>query len=469
MKQIVNVSSAFQAPVLLRPTSSPFVPSYATCSRGRGVSIARSARVAVSSRSVVRMNLAGGERTESGSDELRQDQQHTANETRFENENASTSFSASSRSNNSSSILPPPLLVKSQHESTQLSSGTGSYQVAIARALTPMRRPREDLAKQFSEEQLPSQRRTDLLAPKTTGFWSIVPYVAASAVVLAAGWLAKKRFVARQDRLVDEFGDVMVRYGTTTENTREIASEYKRKLGPWMMRGAMFASYLQYLIADKAIVPSTIQDVNIIKRLLGLSEDRAVLTMNELAANLTDAPSLLGKLLFIANRIINDPKTLSKVDIVQHFPYSPETVGDLQRNMLDRCFKEYIDDEISANQITSPPMNAAAVLKIDVDHAQVLFDAVVEQRRKKKEAEEARLAALEAEQEAVKEDEVHLDSPARPAEPTKPNVHAYQCTVCGYTLFPAAGREFKFYGDDFVCPACGAPKDKFTDLNAEEE
>ena len=41
--------------------------------------------------------------------------------------------------------------------------------------------------------------------------------------------------------------------------------------------------------------------------------------------------------------------------------------------------------------------------------------------------------------------------------------HEYECTKCGYIMFPAAGREFKFYGDDFKCPTCGAGKDSFVD------
>ena len=41
--------------------------------------------------------------------------------------------------------------------------------------------------------------------------------------------------------------------------------------------------------------------------------------------------------------------------------------------------------------------------------------------------------------------------------------HEYECTSCGYVLFPAAGREHKFFGDSFTCPQCGAGKDQFVD------
>jgi predicted RNA-binding Zn-ribbon protein involved in translation (DUF1610 family) len=37
-----------------------------------------------------------------------------------------------------------------------------------------------------------------------------------------------------------------------------------------------------------------------------------------------------------------------------------------------------------------------------------------------------------------------------------------ECGECGYTLFIAAGREGKFFGDTYKCPECGAPKSKFS-------
>lgn len=54
-------------------------------------------------------------------------------------------------------------------------------------------------------------------------------------------------------------------------------------------------------------------------------------------------------------------------------------------------------------------------------------------------------------------------------EPDEPASNVYECTECGYTLFIAKGREFKFYGDNFKCPECGAEKDKFKarDMDAE--
>jgi len=63
------------------------------------------------------------------------------------------------------------------------------------------------------------------------------------------------------------------------------------------------------------------------------------------------------------------------------------------------------------------------------------------------------------------------DKKAAEKEETKePASNVYECSECGFTLFIAKGREFKFYGDDFKCPECGADKDKFKakDLDSEE-
>jgi rubredoxin len=44
-------------------------------------------------------------------------------------------------------------------------------------------------------------------------------------------------------------------------------------------------------------------------------------------------------------------------------------------------------------------------------------------------------------------------------------LHVYRCGQCGYTLYPARGRELKFFPNTFKCPQCSAPKSEFWDLN----
>lgn len=44
-------------------------------------------------------------------------------------------------------------------------------------------------------------------------------------------------------------------------------------------------------------------------------------------------------------------------------------------------------------------------------------------------------------------------------------LHVFKCGGCGYEMYPARGREFKFFPDSFKCPLCGKPKSEFWDLN----
>ena len=72
---------------------------------------------------------------------------------------------------------------------------------------------------------------------------------------------------------------------------------------------------------------------------------------------------------------------------------------------------------------------------------------------------------LENPEEAEDDDDADDNSAGGGSSPS----NVYECSECGYTLFIAKGREFKFYGDDFKCPECGAKKDKFQPSNIEEE
>ena len=345
-------------------------------------------------------------------------------------------------------------------------SNTGSHPqiyIATARAITPLRS--QDEAAMYEEQGLPSQRSADLMAPSRGGFWGVIPYLALFSTMGFFSWIGWKRLRARQTRLVDEYGDVLVYYGTTTDSQRQITREYKRKLGPGILRGAMYVSFLRSLVTEKPVGPQAIQDAAITKRLLRLGDKKAVQLFNQLGNELKDSPSLLGKLLFLGERLFK-PSAVAELRLTGLFPYGAGTVVELQRNMAERCFKDLVEREIEANgEDMGAPLELAGVLKIEAEEAQQVYASVIAERRKQRELEEESVIAAEAEDQTSKPAvSDSLDFPARSGEPAKVTSHAYECSSCGYTIFPAAGREFKFYGADFVCPACGATKDKFVDV-----
>lgn len=351
-------------------------------------------------------------------------------------------------------------------ESNQPNASSDIY-IATARALTPMRPPSQEERMYTEEQGLPSQRTADLMAPKSGGFWGFVPYLAAFSAMGFGAWVGYKRMKARQARIVEEYGEVVVFYGTTPESQLQITKEYKRKLGPGILRGALFSSFLRSLVTEKAVGPQAIQDAAVVKKLLRIGDKKAINVINSLGEELKTAPSLLGKLLFLSERLF-PAIHLPSLNLITYFPYGPGTVVELQRNMAERCYREIVEKEIEEHGAVEAPLEVASLLRLEDADARSIFDGVVSAREKMRERtreeEAAAIAAAEAE-DASKPVVEGLDYPARSGEPAKVAVHAYQCSDCGYTMFPAAGREFKFYGADFCCPTCGAPKDKFVDIN----
>lgn len=47
------------------------------------------------------------------------------------------------------------------------------------------------------------------------------------------------------------------------------------------------------------------------------------------------------------------------------------------------------------------------------------------------------------------------------------HISIYPSPLGSYKMFVAKGREFKFFGDNFKCPECGAGKNKFTETDME--
>mmetsp|Transcript_34153 Transcript_34153/g.107672 ORF Transcript_34153/g.107672 Transcript_34153/m.107672 type:complete len:83 (+) Transcript_34153:667-915(+) len=41
----------------------------------------------------------------------------------------------------------------------------------------------------------------------------------------------------------------------------------------------------------------------------------------------------------------------------------------------------------------------------------------------------------------------------------------FRCEDCGFTIYPARGREGKFFPKGFTCPNCSASQESFYDLN----
>jgi len=349
---------------------------------------------------------------------------------------------------------------------------------ALRRPTRSRRTGNEDEQFQAYAEDQPRTRAgsADALAPRREGIWALVPYLAVVALVGLVGYFGSKRLVRRSNSLVQEFGVVLVRYGSRPDAAASIVDEYKRKLGPGLYRGRLFASFACALAESKPADPAAIKLFDVVRKRLGVSEIKATKELNRLAdAQLRSSPSVLGKLLFLSERALGQD-SVSQLTLRSLFPYSDSVVSELQENMAIRIFGDLCEARI--HQATSEddlasitaPTEDATLLGLSEQESGRIFHEILEAKRiaRAREIERLEVEAAEAEG-ATRPNNPDLDFPARSGEPAKALVHAYQCGDCGYTIYPAAGREFKFFGSDFVCPACGAPKDRFSDVNTVRE
>jgi len=349
--------------------------------------------------------------------------------------------------------------------------------------------------------------------------------VVASAAV--AAWQSNRLYTRRKNTLLEEFGETMVFHLGDQIEMKACYATFKGQLGPGRFTGAMFTSFLLAMAADVPIGIKAIENLKSAIAIFRLSDDAAAGKLLEDAADkLSTQPSVLNKLVFITERAMPMAAASAKLR-TKFPNWSFDTVTALQRAMLEDLYRgiiEQMDDGASHDAGTLATLgisdSEANRLLDEVKEKRAEEAAAAEAKA----AEELRAKQLEAALErastvntepakpkaAPKFDAgvkppppppppVSPDAPeAPPATPAPPSnalldtnvdlappppppeatpaddappptvvdgdgTHEFECTKCGYILFPAAGREFKFFGEGFTCPQCGAPRDSFVD------
>lgn len=349
--------------------------------------------------------------------------------------------------------------------------------LVVAPAIAPRQRPREAHSYQqhVHTEAPASARSADVMAPRREGIWAVLPYVAAAAVVGFGGWATQKKVRARHAQLVGDFGATLSAYGSSDRGATDIVADYKRKVGPGVDRKGLYRSGLASLITDVPAGVALIRRVTALQRLLGIKDVTAAAEVNALGKDkFANQPSLLGKLIFVSERVLADGGSVGSLRLRTMLPYSEEVVETLQRDMAARILASEV--AAAADRGEGVPGEAAALLRMSPAEAQALYDETLARRAAAATAaaEEAAAAAEanEAANAVVAAAEAEATVVAAAAEEEKASAavdkdaHVYECGGCGYTLYPAKGREFRFFPDSFKCPMCGAGKDQFTDINA---
>jgi len=219
-----------------------------------------------------------------------------------------------------------------------------------------------------------------------------------TACVAIAGWQSKRVYKERQQGLLEEFGATMAAY---LGEEREMASTlklFRGQLGPGSHTVPMFVAFLKQMAVDR---PADIQTILDLKRAVALMQmtPAALIEALPLAMDgLQSQPSMLGKLVFVAERAV--PAAATAAQLRSKFPtWSPETVATLQRAMLENTYREMCNepDADSAENLSILGLTEgeASRLREDVEEKKALAAAAVA-------AKEAEKREREQLQDAVK-------------------------------------------------------------------
>lgn len=352
--------------------------------------------------------------------------------------------------------------------------------IAYEKAINTGPPSRREQERQYYEEQPVPQGELTL---EKSGVGKML--LASSVVAaIAGGYYGVKFYKSRQEGLVRDFAYSMMLYWGDAKASRITIKEYQRKVGPIINvfhRSDMFKAYVKALAQDKPLSIKSLQDLAANAKALGVSNSAAAKIIvkageelvpyqkpTELWERNANKPSVLGKLLWLTQRVFPEPGTIAALR--GRFPaaYAGEVIDVLQRTLTEQTYKDIV------NAAGGPEKGSQAgflQLGLTQSEADGIVAAMAEEKRRAAE-EAARLAAEKAEEEKVKKimagpdlssikGKANKDSDDKDKVERAPGSNEYECTKCGFTLFVAPGREFKFYGDDFKCTQCGAGKDAF--------
>lgn len=290
------------------------------------------------------------------------------------------------------------------------------------------------------------------------------------ATAVVAGWKSNQMYKVRQQGLLDQFGLTMLYHLGDERETAVTIKNFRQQLGPGSYRGAMFVSYMKQLAIDAPLEVKTILELKRVVAQMQLSQSIVGELLIEAMGALQKQPSVLGKLVFIAERAL--PAAAGTAQLRTKFPtWSEETVSTLQRAMLENLYRDLCEqpgyDTAETLSVLGLTAAEAARLKQEVeDNKLAAAEAAEAEEAERLRAEQLKEAIRKASEVSAPAAGTHdadaTDADAHDGERAT-GTHEYECTKCGYVMFPAAGREFKFYGDDFKCPNCGADKDAFVD------
>lgn len=301
---------------------------------------------------------------------------------------------------------------------------------------------------------------------------------------------ASTRLSEVADRMLQDYASELCYHTGDLEEMRLSHSDYKKRMA-WLgpnKKKRMMETYLETFAKKVTVSPQSISSLSYVFSLYKLSEDKAAQSLSDLCLTMPERSASTGKLLFYGTSILKSQEARDKLDPIRSMlcegygDDADDTGGEglfgkeiLERSQRSMGVAAYRDAVVKGGKSQKELTPGWEVLGLTKERAQEVFD------------EEAELGFVSAMETKYSRANLKYDAKGKRLDPStgKADVgeggesddsddddeevkNVYECGECSYTLFIAKGRNEKFFGSGFVCPECGAPKDKFVGRMAGE-
>lgn len=299
-----------------------------------------------------------------------------------------------------------------------------------------------------------------------------VPTLGITFLASAAVSTVSKKYKEQQADTLGSYTNEMIYHDGDFEEMKMCQNIYRKKMGLGRKRKIMLTAFLEAYSKKKVVSPKAISSLSYVFSLYKLSEQDAAKILVKAAENLSTQPASRSKLLFFGEHILKSPEAQKELQPIRDMLASSyrsggaTIVANAQTTIGQAAYKSAV--------IAGGPDQTTLTLGWDLlgltkEVAERIFDAC------KKDNFESDAKKLYGQPQQQYDDKGRkIDESGKPLEGEEdeddsgadsPTGSVFECSDCGYTLFPAKGREFKFFPDSFTCPECGAPKSKFIGRN----
>lgn len=313
----------------------------------------------------------------------------------------------------------------------------------------------------------------------------MVPLVIAATGVMYGVRALTSRYDTRVTGLYDAYAKEMVYHDGDFEEMQMCHNDYRRRLSVWTtplfgrsLKSKMISKFLEMYVKKKPVSPQSISSLSYVLTMYKFSEEAAASLLCRVAqSSLKEKLASAGKLLFFGERILKSAGGQKALQPIRDMLISSYRSGGKviletsQKAMAEAAYRNAVSEGGKEQQSLTVGWE---VLGLTQETAERIFNEAAEvdfqSRREiqfkgsaKKYDDKGRRINKDGslENPSDKDDDGEDDSGSGGDGGSSTKANIYECTECGYTLFPAKGREFKFFSSTFRCPECDCGKDKF--------